>query len=118
MNRLFLALSLAFLASSCVAHRGVIPIANGSVTQLDQGNFTVIQTGVRGEASCPYFLTFIPLKDPSIATLAMNELVASSGVHGKKRGLVNFALDVTEANYFYIVLVRTATTRADVVEFE
>jgi hypothetical protein len=117
MARLLAVLLLASCAASCVASAGVTPMANSSVTELNSGNFKVVQTGARGEASCSYLFGIIPLDEPAVANRAMNDLVASAGVDGKKRGLVNFAIDVTTANYV-VIQILTATVRADVVEYE
>ena len=59
----------------------------------------------------------LPLGDTAIASEAMDELVASADVDGKKRALVNLATDHS-SSYFLLFSVKTVKLRADVAEFQ
>jgi len=114
----FVALALlCALLCSCVASRGLNPMANSSEVELSEANFEVTATGLRGRASCAYLFGCIPLGAPDIATRAMDDLVASANTEGQSRGLVNFSSDESCAWYF-VVTVNSVAVRADVVEFK
>jgi hypothetical protein len=104
------------LYSGCSSTYGIVPMSNQSMTQLDSSDFKVVRAGLRGEASCTYLFGFIPLSDPGVASLAVDDLVQSAQSEGKSVGLVNFAGDVISAFYF-VVTVQTVKVRADAAEF-
>ena len=92
-------------------------MSNQSVTQLDEGNYKIVQSNLRGEASCSYLMGLIPLGDPAIATNAMNQVVNAAQLDGTRKALVNFAIDQTISN-FVVIKVITVVVRADVAQFD
>lgn len=124
MKKILASLSLCLVSvlPSCglldFSSGGIVPMSNTSQTIMDQADFTIVATDLRGQASCPY-LFGIPIGKPDIYTEAMNQVVASAKLKDNgPRSLVNFAGDLTNLNILGIFQMKTVNIRADVAQFD
>lgn len=115
---LCLVVLLLTLATGCVYSRGVIGFVKAGPAEASASRHTVVQPGLRGDASCAYLFGVLPMGNTAVATRAMDELREAARVASPDRsiGLVNFTGDETIANYFGIVTSRSLSITADSVD--
>jgi len=100
----------------------------GTIAQatLAQGNFTVVQSGVKGTSEMsvlgfrmiggePFGIVLSGDKD--LTTTAMDQLRRNAGLQGKPRALVNVTEELQYDPWVFIYHRVTKTITADVVEF-
>jgi hypothetical protein len=117
-----LSFSLVSLLPGCgyldFTQGGIVPMNNTSQAIMDQSDFTIIATNLRGMASCPYVFG-IPIGNADIFTQAMNQIVESAKLKDNgSRVLVNFAGDNTALNILGVYMIKTVTLRCDLAQFD
>lgn len=112
--------AVLFVVSGCQASAGAIPSFNQSVAEVSEGNFRVVSTGLKADASCAFVFNAFPMGDAAIRTAVMNELVDQADLSGGngKRALANISWDVNVSNILYIWVEYTVVARADVIEYD
>jgi len=140
MIRLATVLAILVLVSGCVLSTGHGPAFHGSTVKLTEGNFTVEQQGVTGEAQVTVLfgqiweilmsigfnpLSFdsvsgIPLGNTDLISTAAEDLKAGAGIDvGTKKHLVNMAQDYKTTVWFpLLVSTKSVKLTADVIAYK
>ena len=93
---------------------------------LAQGNFTVVQSGVKGTSEMSFLgcrmiggepFGIVLSGDKDLTTTAMDQLRRNAGLQGKARALVNVTEELQYDPWVIIYHHVTKTITADVVEF-
>lgn len=118
MNRRFVALFVVVAVSSLLVGCSSLTGRFGleTLVRLNEGNFRVVKTNIRGESTGFSLLAgFVPIV-PATYTQALNNLHEAADMEGKPAALVNVAQDATQLNLLLFAIPRVTIT-ADVVEF-
>ena len=118
--------ALVALMTGCAVSTPRNEQGTSAQAQLSQANFTVVQSGVKGEAE----MTFLGIRmlggepfgiclsgDKDLTTVAMNNLRTRAQLAGKARALVNVTEELQYDPWVFIYHNVRKTITADVIEF-
>lgn len=109
-------LATALLLSGCGASIGTYSTTTETETQLNRGNYKVVESGVIGKASCWYLFSAIPLGSMELYRQAMDQIRRQIASKGKPIALVNITQDLSTTS-FVVVSRADLTLTADIIEF-
>ncbi|MCB1199889.1 MAG: hypothetical protein KDK41_04535 [Leptospiraceae bacterium] len=128
-------IAILMSVANCISS-GIARPTSLTTVELSENNFSIVETGVSGEATMGVLLGFALPMGASATTLGVAQITGERDLQKAaldnlwknfeaKNGaakensysLINITNDITAANWFGFYATQTVTVRADVIEF-